>query len=234
MAQGKRVLTKVTMKHSIVFYLLLLIESVGFAQTDSIEKVRLYDKVIANELTSIEFNKLALKWKQTITDTNAYPQLPFDKQGEVHYSYIIDYKNVTQKALFNRLLEWLSISYGIFPAYLYSNPDDGKIIYRNSFNTTTGYTCIYTGIMTLKEGAMMVEFLNMTYQLFIPGHYSNDTWVPDNTIEFGFKEIFPIILKKPTEWNTNLNLLRFTDNYFETTTDTLCNFIETYDQLYDF
>ncbi len=80
----------------------------------------------------------------------------------------------------------------------------------------------------------MVEFLNINYQHLIPGHYSSDTWVPDNTIEFGVNDIFPIILKKPAEWNTNLNLLRFTDTYFESTTDTLCNFIETYDQQYDF
>ena len=52
-----------------------------------------------------------------------------------------------------------------------------------------------------------MEIINIGYQAYYEGHYSDNEWIPDKTINFSLSQIYPIILKNPSEWNSNLNLL---------------------------
>src|SRR5574344_1301898 len=71
----------------------------------------------------------ALKWRETVNGTTKYPELPFDQKGEVYYSFLTDFTGSSAEVLFDRTMEWLAINYGLIPSYLYSNKDNGKIIY---------------------------------------------------------------------------------------------------------
>jgi hypothetical protein len=55
-----------------------------------------------------------------ILGSNLYGQTDFNKEK-----------------LFTRTLEWLSINYGLIPSYIYSNLQEGKIIFKNNLNIIT-------------------------------------------------------------------------------------------------
>ena len=44
---------------------------------------------------------------------------------------------------------------------------------------------------------MLVEFFNINYQEYIPGHNSGDSWVPEKSTSFSINQVFPVILKDP-------------------------------------
>src|SRR5664280_3912030 len=96
-----------------------------FAQKDSIEKAILYKKMMDKEIVQTEFSRIAMKWNETINELKKYPDLPFDKSGQVHYSFLNKFVNFNKEKLFNRILEWLTINYGLVPSYiclLYTSP----------------------------------------------------------------------------------------------------------------
>jgi len=213
---------------------LIFISSTLYAQTDSIEKAILYKKVLSNEISKEQFAEIALKWREFVNETKKYPELPFDQKGEVYYSFLTDFTGNSAEVLFDRSMEWLAINYGLIPSYLYSNKDDGKIIYKNSFELSDNYTCNYTGIITIKNEKIAMEFVRIGFQHFIPGHYSGDAWVPDKTVDVAVKTIFPIILKKSSEWGFNLNLLKSVDEYFVPEVVSLRDYVDNYDSIYKF
>lgn len=222
------------MKKSSVLFILLVIGISLYGQTDSIEKVELYNTVLSKKIKPEEFSKIAKEWKETIAKINKYPELPLDQNGHPYYSFVAEFKDLTKDKLFNRSLEWLSINYKLFPSYLYSNIEDGKIIYSISFDLKNNHTCDYIGVISIKNEKILIEFARIEYQKFIPGHYYGDTWIPDQTIQFGVKEIFPVILKKPSEWLLYLNMLKTTNEHFYDEANNLSDYINNYDSSYQF
>jgi|GEM_PF-913218 hypothetical protein len=221
------------MKNS--FILLILIFGLNlYGQTDSIEKDILYKKALSNEIGQEDYSKIGKKWVQTMRQIKNYPELPVDQNGQVHYSLLKNFTDLNKEKLFNRTLEWLSINYGLIPSYIYSNLEDGKIIFRNSFNINNINSCNYTSVISIKNGKILMEIISIGYQSFYEGHYSGDTWIPDKTISFSFPQIYPIILKKPEEWNSDLNLLRTTDEHFNNEIENLSDYIMSYDASYSF
>jgi hypothetical protein len=213
---------------------MLVFGSILYGQTDSLEKAVIYKKLVDKKIEQSEFSKIWLSWKQTINEIKGYPDIPLDQSGQAHYSFLNEFIDLNKEKLFTRTLEWLSINYGLIPSYLYSNLEDGKIIFRNSIDLTTGNTCTYTSIISVKNEKILVEFVNIGYQTYYEGHYSNDTWVPDKTLNFGINQVYPIILKKPSEWNSNLNLLKATNEFFNTGIKNLYDYIISYDNSYRF
>ncbi|RPI65055.1 MAG: hypothetical protein EHM47_19125 [Ignavibacteriales bacterium] len=138
------------------------------------------------------------------------------------------------KKLFARILEWLSLNYGLVPSAVYSNLEDGKIIFRNSTNLSIGNTCNYASVISIKDEKIRMEFLSIGFQSYYQGHYSGDTWIPEIRINFNTDEIYPIVLKKSSEWIPLLNLLMTTDEYFNAETENLYNYITTFDYLNNF
>lgn len=211
------------MKRS-VFILLVLFGSIANGQTDSIEKALLRNKILAKEIEEAEFSKTWIRWNQIINEVK-YPDLPLDRNGEVHYTFLGEFPDFDKETLFTRSLEWLSINYGIIPSAAYSSLKDGKIILRNNLELATGKTCIYTMIISTKEKKIRMEIINILYQTFYEGHYSSETWVPEKTINTRINEIFPVILKKQTEWLTSLNQLRNTNELLNSEFKNLCDYI---------
>lgn len=209
-----------------LFLLLLFVGSNLFGQTDSIEKATIYNKLMSKEIKEPEFTKILIEWNQKIS--KKYPDLPLDQNGQVHYIFLNEFKDFDKEKLFNRTLEWLSINYGLIPADIYTNLKDGKIIFRNSLDLITNTTCVYTAIISIKDEKIKVELLSISYQTYYEADYSSG--IPDKTISFNINEVYPIILKKSSEWNSNLILLMNTNNLFNTEIKNLCDYILSYDK----
>ena len=221
------------MKNSI-FILILIFGSALYGQTDSIEKAALYNKMLSKEIGQIEYSRIATRWNQTIKEFQKYPELPLDQNGKVHYLFLYKFINLNKEKLFTRTLEWLSINYGLIPSYIYSNPEDGKIIFRNTLNLNDINSCTYTSVITIKNEKILMEIINVGYQAFYEGHYSDGEWVPDKTINFSASQIYPIILKNPSEWSSDLNLLKTTNDHFNIEKVNLNDYIMSYDDSYIF
>jgi hypothetical protein len=205
-----------------------------YGQTDSIESAILFKKLLSKELGQEEFSKIGIKWNQLMKEIKQYPELPLDQNGQAHYSFIYNFTGFNKERLFSRTIEWLSINYGLIPSYIYSNLQDGKIIFKNNLNLIAGNSCNYTGIISIKNEKILFEIVNLAFQTFSEGHYSGDTWIPDKTINFGLSDIYPIILKNPSVWKSDFNLLKAANEIFNTEKDALYNYIAGYDSTYVF
>lgn len=205
-----------------------------FGQTDSLEKALLYNRMIENEITNVEFSKLGKEWNNSIRQFGEYPELPFNRDGQVHFMYEADYGAVVKEYLFNRTLEWLSINYGLVPAWIYSNMDDGKIIFNSNHSVTDIYSFDYTGIISIKDGTMLIEFVNIGYQAFYEGYYKGDFWINERTIDFKLETLYPVIMKKPSEWPLTFTLLKSVKDRFGKEVNNLGDYIFNYDAIYSF
>ena len=221
------------MKYAIILTILIFGSDL-YGQTDSIEKASIYNKMASKEIEQEEFVRTWQNWNQKMKEIKQYPNLPLDQSGKVHYSFVNNFPDFNKEKLFHRTLEWLSINYGLIPSYIYSDAEDGKIIFRNSLDLKTGRTCNYTSVITIKNEKILTEYISIAYQTFTPGHYFGDIWIPDKTVDSDISEVYPIVLKKFSEWNSNLNLLKTTNELFPTETKNLNDYIESYDSLYVF
>ena len=208
------------------FLLILLFESNLFGQTDSLEKAVLYNKYTSKEISDIDFSNIWSQWNQKMKKIK-YPDLPLDQSGQVHYVFINEFKGFDKEKLFNRTMEWLSINYGLLPVNMYSNLNDGKIILRNSLNLNKTYSCVYTLIISIKDEKIRLELISLTYQAYFEGDY--DSGIPEKTINYNLNEIYPIILKKPSEWNLYLSLFKKTNQLFNAEIKNLGDYIFSYD-----
>jgi hypothetical protein len=215
-------------------FLLIIIGSSLYGQTDSIEKATIYAKFLSKDLLQEELSDIGVKWNETIKKINKYPDLPLDQNGDVHYLFLNNFKSISKEKLFHRVLEYLSMNFGLYPVNLYSNLEDGKIIFGNSFTIDAIYTGNFTGIITIKDEKILIEYINIGYQLFYSGHYSGDSWVPDRTSNFKINHYFPVILKDSKEWNFNLKLFKTTNEYFLNEVDKLYDYSMNYDSNYLF
>jgi hypothetical protein len=209
--------------------LLLFFGSALYGQTDSIEKAVLYNKLLTKEIGQSEFQRIWSGWNLTIKGMTQYPDIPLDQNGQAHYTFRKEFKDFNKEKLFSRTLEWLSINYGLIPSSIYSNLEDGKIIFRNNINLITGHSCAYSSVISIKNEKMQIEFIKISYQIFYEGHYSNNEWIPEKTIDFGINQVYPIILLKPSDWISNLNLLKTTNDFFTTEIQNLYDYITSND-----
>jgi hypothetical protein len=206
--------------------LIILVESNLYGQTDSLEKIILLNKLISKEITDVDFSKIMPQWVQLINKVN-YPDLPLDQNGQVHYVFINEFKGFDKEKLVNRTLEWLSINYGMLPSNMYSNLKEGKIILRNSLSLFNNYSCSFTSIFSIKDEKIKLELISLSYQTYYEGNYASG--IPEKTISFNINEVYPIILKKPSEWKLNLSIFKATNKLFDTETKNLCDYILSYD-----
>jgi hypothetical protein len=221
------------MKNSLAL-LMLFIGSILNGQTDSIEKA-VISKLLADEkIGQGEFSRIRSGWDQIIKGIKKYPDVPLDQNGEAHYAFLYEFKGLNKENLFDRTLEWLSINYGFVPSNIYSSLEDGKIIFKNSTHLITQDICNYSSIISIKNEKVLIEFINITYQTYYEGHYSNETWIPEQTINFNINEVYPIILKKPSLWGPNLRLLEATNEFIKAEIINLHNYITSYDYSYRF
>jgi len=215
-------------------FLLIIIGSSLYGQTDSIEKAAIYAKFLSKDLSQEEFSEIGVKWNETIKKINKYPDLPLDQNGDVHYLFLNNFKNINKEKLFHRVLEYLSMNYGLFPVNLYSNLEDGKIIFGNSFTVDDIFSGTFTGIISIKDEKILIEYINIGYQEFYSGYSSSETWIPERTSNFKINHYYPVILKDPKEWNYKLKLFKTTNEYFNNEVDKLYDYSMNYDSNYVF
>ncbi|HRZ97652.1 MAG TPA: hypothetical protein P5084_08850 [Paludibacter sp.] len=218
----------------LIFLLFLPLSLSLFAQNDSIEKKNLFDKLARNESYFGEFSKTGNKWNKALETVNGYPVLPFNEEDKIEYVFVEDFKSMDKTQLFTRVLEYLSITYGFIPAYLYSNQNDGKIICTQSIDITTNSKYTFSYIITIKDEKMKIEFINIVFAKKSGGYYSGDVWIPDANTTTPIEEIFPIILKPQTEWNFYLNLIRQLDDHCREEVVNLKAYIVNYQSKYSF
>lgn len=200
-----------------------------FAQSESAERIAISQKLSTKEISEEEFSKIAPKWNQFLKKYGEYPELPLDQNGQVRYSYSQSFGTATKEKLFNHTLEWIAINYGIYPANLYSNADEGKIVLNNSFGLDNTYSCFYTAVFSIKNGKMLVELFSIGLQGFFPGHDSGGSWVPDKTVNFTINQFFPVALKNQAEWSRDLDFFKAVNTRFASQIANLWDFLANYE-----
>lgn len=220
------------MRFSILFFVLISGLEV-YGQSDSIERVILMEKLQSREISKVDYSYTLKKWNALI-EKEEYPDLPVNETGQLQYSYIAEFKDMSKQKIFNRILEWFSITYGIIPAYLYSNPDDGKIISSNSVKVDIHTSGNYTYILTVTNEKVLIEFANIGYQRVFDGYYSNDTWIPEKNDSYKIDQVFPVILKNPEKWAFFFGLLKTLDERIKSDVDSLNDYVINYDLRYPF
>ena len=220
---------------SLSFILCLLLSGTYlYAQNDADERVALSKKMLSTANYPDDLSRIGTKWNQFFTKYGSYPDLPLDQNKHVRYTFTTDFGQTTKENLFNHTLEWLAINYAMYPSNLYSNLNDGKIVLSNSFTINGTYSCNYTGIISIKNGKMLVEFLNINYQEYIPAHNSGDIYVAEKTTNFSINQVFPVILKDPSEWKFNLNLLKAVNDQFKSEIANLNDYLSNYESYNSF
>jgi len=76
---------------------LLIIGSNLYGQTDSIEKATLYNKMMSKEIMQEKYAEIGKLWNQSM---NKYPDLPLDQSGQVHYTFVNNFKNINKENSF--------------------------------------------------------------------------------------------------------------------------------------
>jgi hypothetical protein len=219
---------------TIVIVLTLLLSTAIFGQSDSIEKAVLYKKVLTGEMSNELFSETGKEWKKAVQSIGKYPELQLDQNGKVYYTYLSGFKGLSKEYLYNRTMEWLTIYYGFVPADLNANPSEGKIIFRNSKFFKTNCNITYTAIITLKNEKMLVEYFAIVSQTQHAGYYSNDLWIPERIVTTEIENMYPVVLKKQSEWNTNLQMFKFINDHLNNSISDLNNYIANYDSMYAF
>lgn len=222
------------MKSLLFIFCLLLSVTYLRAQNDADERIALSNKILSTANYPEDLSRIGIKWNQFFTKYGSYPDLPLDQNKHVRYTFTTDFGQTTKENLFNHTLEWLAINYAMYPSNLYSNLNDGKIVLNNSFNISPTYSCSYTCIISIKNGKMLVEFFNINYLEYIPGHYSGDSWIPEKSNSFSINQVFPVILKDPSEWKFNLNLLKAVNDQFKSENANLCDYLSNYESYNSF
>ncbi len=209
------------------FFLFLLLASFNVSgQTDSLEKATLHHRQVSGEMTNAGYSKIITQWVELINRVG-YPDLPLDQNGLVHFIFINEFKGFDKEKLVNRTREWLSINYGLLPGDMYTNEQEGKIILRNSLSLFDNYTCVFTSVISIKDEKIKFEMISLSYQAYYEGDLSAGR--TDQTINFNISEVYPIILKKPADWNINLSLFKATNKLFNTEIKNLNDYIMSYD-----
>lgn len=221
------------MKYIYILFTFLFVVKLN-AQTDSIEKAILYQQFLDKKLTAKKFSELGKEWNDAKETVGYYPELPRDPSGLVHFSVLFELNEFSKEFIFNRTLEWLSITYELYPQYLHSNFETGKIIFTNSYNIDNTYSCVYTAIITIKENKLLYEILNIKYEGFHAGYWYNSTWIPDFYETLIIEKMYPIILNTSSKWKQYLDLLKSIKSLFESDKKNLYNYISQYNNLNKF
>jgi hypothetical protein len=209
------------------FFLFLLLASANlFGQTDSLEKAILHNKLISKEITQAGYTKTISQWVELINRVK-YPDLPLDQNGVVHYVFINEFKGFDREKLINRTREWLSINYGLLPGDMYTNEKEGKIILRNRLSLLDNYSCIFTSVISIKDEKIKLEIISLIYEAYYEGDQSAGR--PEKTVSFNISEVYPVILKRPSDWPVNLSLFKATNKLFDTEIKNLNDYITSYD-----
>lgn len=219
---------------TIIIFLFLMIGFNLYGQTDSIETSLLYKKALSKEISGQDFSTKIKKWNETIKGINGYPEIPINSNGKIQYSFVRNFPNLSKGLLYTRTLEWFSIAYGIVPAYLYSNQEDGRIICSNSLKVSDTTTSSFTYVISIKDNKILMDILNLGYQVTSSGYYSGYTWIPESSYYSGIDEVLPVILKESQKWTFYLILLKTINKQMNDEIDSLNDYIKNYDSRYNF
>jgi hypothetical protein len=219
---------------NLTILLAIVLGSNLYGQTDSIEKAIIYNKFLSKEISLEAYTKIGAKWNEIKKKIGIYPKLPLNKEGKIQYSFLRNFTNTGKEKLYNRTLEWISIQYGIIPSNLYSNLEDGKIISTNRINISNTTSCIYTHVITIKDGKVLIEYTNIGYQVTIEGYYSGENWIPEKANYYNIDHVFPIILKEIADWKDLFGLIKMMDERFNNDVISLCDYINSYESKYVF
>lgn len=189
------------MTRALIIILLVAMWTNASAQSLTAEKDALYKKVTSKEISQDRYNSIANKWNSLMKSVK-YPELSLDSDSLVHYTYVSDFSGVDKDKLFSRTLEWLAISKGLLPAQLYSNREDGRIIFDDGFKINDTYTGFFTCIVTVVDSKLVLEFINLSYQ----SAYQNQIQAT-----FLIGDLIPVVTKEESKWKTYLGIMGVTN-----------------------
>lgn len=196
----------------IVLLALMLVSASAFSQSEQAEFEALKKSTASNFYEVGSFQDTLLKWQKNLKKFGAYPDLPLNEAGAVHYAYELSFETQSQAELFRHSKEWIALNLALYGDQYYSCEANGKIIYATSFGTGTQYDCNYTAVLTIRDNKILIEFIRLSYENFTPGHYSGENWVGDNTVRRPIESLYPVCRLNSGEWQTVLKLFKSTND----------------------
>lgn len=198
------------------------------SQTENNEKQNLAERFSRGEFTQTEYIQLGKDWKELLTSTGGYPELPYNEESkEIEFKTILSFPGMDKKTIYDRSMEWAAQTFGSLSSVLhYSNPENGKIIIKGWFKVyfkkdvetffsskrerVSSVRCDYTSVFTIKDNKEKVEINNITYEYFLPSSYIGNIYVPELSQVYPISYLYPITNNESITWKGNLNLMNET------------------------
>lgn len=237
------------MKRHLLEAIILILPFLIHAQTNELEIAALSKRVKSGDLSTSEYTSLASEFSKLLKDY-PYPSLPFNSNNKVEYIFINELNGLSKQAIYKRILEWAAINYGSLSAVLhYDDFETGKIIVKGNFDVPyiedylgwfgvekigiTSNTCYQTCIFTIKENKVktIIKDIEFNYQT---RNYSSGSYIPDRTVKIDLEEYFPISDNKQIDWRGIISMLNHTDNKLRSYNSMLTDYINDYENDYNF
>jgi hypothetical protein len=241
------------MKKLIASLLLFLWSLIIFAQSWEAEEKNLSRRIQSGQLTQQETAELIPQWRKFKEDFGTYPELPFNQNNILEYSFIFE-NNLDKKVLYNRVLEWAAISFGALDAVLhYENFESGKIILKGSFKIT--YVGDFSGggfwgnkieertssakagqtyVITIKDNKLKLQIIDIEIEIKLGGYYTGTYYKPSEDIKVSIDFLYPISNSDKIAWKGNLNRLSDINTKIINLSNSLNAYISNYSNDYDF
>jgi len=212
------------MKKFILFFIVAILTSALFAQTQSIEKQYVNSQISSGKLSPDQMKELSLKWK-TFSSNYKYPVLPYDTiTGEFVFTDVIAFKDLDKRTIYQRCLQWFVFN---SQEITYQDLEAGKIIANGSVTLThktesrpnSGKSVFnpvqtpanYTLVLTFKGNKIKYGIINITYNFSVYSVYDQTT----KEVSKPPKSLFPIIQADQFKWENYISLLNETVNAFD-------------------
>ncbi len=211
--------------HKLLLTLVLsLIFKASIAQTNQLEIDNLARRFENEEFSALDYKGLAKEWQDLLEEFNGYPVLPYDEEAKYFvYEHKYNFEGFSKKEIYNRVIEWIAISFGHIDAVMrYQNLETGRIIFKGLFPIRyEGYKIGFWGKPTTKttpKGRLssqiyVVTIVDENIKIEVLGiRYAQSDFIDITNVydkyEVYLEELFPITNYEPEYWREILNVMR--------------------------
>jgi hypothetical protein len=238
---------------SIFLVLILVLSTPSFSQTADLELEFVKKKYERGEISAQDYQSMGKKWQELMNDYGGYPDLDYDTAKEtITYSHIVEIPALPKRVIFDRILEWSSISFGNLNTVLhYQNFENGKIIIKGSADIVSSYdekriwsnkvdvnltvtTVDMTLIFTVKDNKYKLEIDNLKYGFRYNYLTPGTNYYTEKIDYYSISSLYPITAGDVPDWRRRLSILSETKKRFDRIKAGYNIYIKNYQNDYDF